>query len=87
MPEHVYGNGELSEYSARNSMQLGAADLMILSLAHIHVISATSGFGQKAAFLSSSKYRNHVYLIPRHDACGVMNFVNPTWLAQHWSGI
>lgn len=64
-----------------------AADMMLFSKAHFHVISFWSGFGQKAAFLASTSMNEHVYFVYPGLSCRLLNFVRPKMLANHFSGV
>jgi hypothetical protein len=80
-------------------MEGAARDLMLMSLADYHIISKTSGFGQKAAFLNRKPHRNHIFYpeVERHketdriedsyDICRIDSYTNPRFIAETWSGV
>ena len=83
-PEHVNdsGNGMQAKIKA---MKSAAADIMLFSLAHVHVITMSSGFGQKAAFLSDSSNKIHVYFGSDGESCSLIKYSANA--AVYWSGV
>lgn len=80
-PAHTY-------YSAPDAlariMRHSASDMHLLTLADIHIISANSGFGQKAAFMVSS---SRMYALPRDLMCVVDQYDDVARVAALWSGM
>lgn len=69
------------------SIQTSSADMMLFSLAQIHVISRTSGFGQKAAFLSEFSSKHHIFFADKHKVCNLESYDQPDHVAGGWSGV
>jgi len=76
-----------------NALRLVVSDVVLYSMAHIHVISHASGLGQKAAFLSSTRNklfitptanRTHVFIGDKGANCTPVSTLD---LVTQWSGI
>lgn len=85
-PKHVFNNNDLLDKQAQvEAMTSSASDMMLFSLAHIHVISRSSGFGQKAAFLSEASNKIHIFIGNDGDKCTLTKFSQDS--AKVWSGV
>lgn len=77
-----------SFYAPKNvlvqAFRQSAVDMTLLSMADIHIISAHSGYGQKAAFIAGSR---HILGVPRSTICSVENAKDIASAARQWSGI
>lgn len=82
-PEHIYEGVK----SLDRAIQDSAADMHLFSLAHVHVISFMSGFGQKAAFLSPSSQKHHIFYAEHFENCTLSKSNKPDNIAEFWSGI
>lgn len=71
----------------RRAMESSASDMILFSLAHVHVISSTSGFGQKAAFLSMSSQKHHIFYADASKNCTLGKGDKPDTVAVNWSGV
>lgn len=83
----------VSNDQQKKAFQEAASDLHIFSLANYHIISYRSGFGQKAAFLSSDVNERRIYypdVLHRTEEgsmCRLDNYMDPDVAAVTWSGI
>lgn len=84
VPTHIHEN-QNSFQSKIDALGNSASDIMLFSLAHIHVISKSSGFGQKAAFLSDASNKIHIFLGDDGAACSLIKFSADS--ALQWSGV
>lgn len=83
-PVHIYE--KVGGYESQvNALTSSASDIMLFSLAHVHVISRSSGFGQKAAFLSESSNKIHIYFGDDGLNCSLTKFTADA--ARYWSGV
>lgn len=72
-----------------DSYESAAMDMLTLSLSDYFVISKTSGFGQKAAFLNGAVFKRQsaVYVVPRNETCTPLFASTARDLAADWSAI
>lgn len=85
--KHIYENIQDSQSRQKAAIRSAMADMYLFSLANLHVITYTSGFGQKAAFLSESSYKKHIFFGKNGYNCSLSKSIDPTDLATHWSGV
>lgn len=84
-PTHIYEKQHATQIEKQHlAIRQSASDMHLYSLAHVHVITKTSGFGQKAAYLSESKNRIHVFYGHRGYNCSLDRTYS---VAENWSGV
>ena len=91
MPKHTYSTATRNGNLSAQAMQAAASDMFLLSLCDYHVLSPSSGFGQKSAFLSSKPKRDHIFYpfdaTSRLSKCTLSNPTDPAIIASKWSGV
>ena len=82
------------------AVQTAVMDMYLLSMCDYHILSPTSGFGQKAAFWNNKSNRTHIFYPVinnkksksnnnkrMNSKCILSNPTDPSIIASMWSGI
>ena len=83
-PSHIHESQSGFDSKAQ-ALAGSASDIMLFSMAHVHVISKTSGFGQKAAFLSDASNKIHIFFGDDGANCSLTKYSVDS--ATQWSGV
>ncbi len=86
-PAHIFENVQDSRSAQIKALRSSASDIHLFSLAHLHVITRTSGFGQKAAFLSDQSNKIHVFYGDQGSKCSLGTHESPEHVVINWSGV